>query len=164
MCRPTSTCPFAAALFGSVSGSAAGAVVGAIAGWLLSAGYVVSGGVDSLGVAPLIFGTLGMGIGGSGGAVGGMIEGWCLAGGNGPAEGSAAKWGAILGILWGLQPILWLAFQVDAAQTLKFGLVIALAVAPLGAVAGLLGGLTARQVVRAFGVVRPASIPIGKKN
>jgi len=162
MCRPT--CPFAAALFGSIAGSAAGASVGAASGWLLFAAYAGSGGYDAHGVALLIFGTLGMGIGGSGGAVGGMVEGWNLAEAKRTAERAAAKWGAGLGALWGLQPILWLTFSADAATALKFGPRIALAVVVLGAVAGLLGGMAARQVVEALGMVPPSAIPTGKRN
>ena len=150
MCRPT--CPFAPALFGSIVGSAAGASVGAVSGWLFYVVYAAWGGSDVQGVALLIFGTLGMGIGGSGGAVGGMVEGWRLGEGKGPAEVSAARWGAGLGGLWGLQPILWLAFRSDLGQCLRFGIGIALVVMMLGAVAGQVGSLVARALVRAFGL------------
>ena len=164
MHRPT--CPFAAALFGSISGSAAGAAVGAMTGWLLHAAYAGGGGADAGGVAVLVFGTLGMGIGGSGGAVGGMIEGWGLAGGRGAAEGpaSGARWGAGLGALWGLQPILWLTFRVHPGLALRSSLGITLAVVALGAVAALLGSLTARQVVRSSGMIPPSSIPVGRRH
>jgi hypothetical protein len=156
MCRPT--CPFAPALFGSIVGSAAGASVGAVSGWLLYAIYAGSGGTDPQGLAFLVFGTMGMGIGGSGGAVGGMVEGWSLGEAKGPAEHSAARWGAGLGGLWGLQPILWLAFRSDASHAIKFGLGITLVVMTLGAIAGLLGGLTARKTARAFGLVGVSSV------
>jgi hypothetical protein len=157
MCRPT--CPFAPALFGSIVGSAAGATLGAISGWLLYAAYAGSGGADAQGVALLLFGTLGMAIGGSGGVIGGMVEGWSLGQGKGTAEISALKWGASLGGLWGLQPILWLAFKSDVSHFFRFGLGITLAVLALGGVTGLLGSLTARKVVRAFGLVRASDCP-----
>jgi hypothetical protein len=156
MCRPT--CPFAPALFGSIVGSAAGASVGAVSGWLLYAVYAVWGGSDANGVALLIFGTLGMGIGGSGGAVGGMVEGWSLGEGKGPAEVSAAKWGAGLGGLWGLQPILWLALRSDLGRCLRFGLAIALVVMMVGAVAGQVGSQAASRVIRAFGLARGSDV------
>lgn len=156
------TCPFAAALFGSISGSAAGALVGAVTGWLLYAAYVASGGRDAHAFALLAFGTLGMGVGGSGGAVGGMIEGWGLVESRGPADASAARWGAGLGGLWALQPILWLAFTADASTALTTGVGVAAALMGLGAVAGQVGGLAARRVVRAVGVGLAWPLPVRK--
>jgi hypothetical protein len=161
MCRPT--CPFAAALFGTISGSASGGVVGAVSGWLLHAAYLGSGGDDPQGLAFLVFGTLGTGIGGSGGAVGGMVEGWGLAEGKGSSEAHSARWGAILGVLWGLQPILWLASKGDTGRMWWYGLEITLVVIVLGVIAGLLGGQTARLVVRTSGLVRPATSLPGKR-
>ena len=150
MCCPI--CPFASALIGSIAGSASGASVGAVSGWLLYAAYLRSGGSDSQGVAVLVFGTLGMAIGGSGGAVGGLIDGWRFAEGKGPDEGSAEGWGAGLGILWGLQPILWLSFTTDPRTAITSSLVVILAVVSLGASAGRLGGIVARPVVRSFSI------------
>ncbi len=161
MCKPT--CPFAAALFGSIAGSAAGAASGAVSGWTLYAAYAISGGRDVGGLVPLIFGTLGMAVGGSGGAVGGMVQGWSLAGSKGPAEASAARWGAGLGGLWSLQPILWLAFTVDPATALRPAAGVAIALVALGGVAGLIGAATAGSVVRAFVVARPPEVPAGKR-
>jgi hypothetical protein len=157
MCRPS--CPTAPALFGSIAGSASGAAVGAVAGWLMFVAFWRGGGTDPGGLAILVFGTLGMGIGGSGGAVGGMISGWGLASGKAHAEGTAARWGGGLGALWGLQPILWLATRVDALTTLRSAAEILLAVSALGAVAGVLGALTARQVVRNFVLVSEGRRP-----
>jgi hypothetical protein len=155
-------CPFAAALFGSISGSAAGAAAGAVSGWLLYVAYAASGGRDAQGFALLAFGTLGMGVGGSGGAVGGMIEGWALVEAGSSAEASAARWGASLGGLWALQPILWLAFAVETSTALACGAGVAAVVTALGAASGLIGGLAARSVVRALGIVRASALPIRK--
>ncbi|WP_435010967.1 hypothetical protein P12x_002257 [Tundrisphaera lichenicola] len=157
-----SACPFAAALFGSISGSAAGSAVGAMSGWLLYAAYSTSGGRDASGFALLAFGTLGMGVGGSGGAVGGMIEGWSMVEGPGPTEVSASKWGAILGGLWSLQPILWLAFTTDRATALSFGAGASAIVMSLGAISASLGGLAARSIVRALGIAGSSALPIRK--
>ena len=152
MHRPA--CPFAAALFGSIAGSAAGAALGAASGWLFYAVYAASVGRDGQGFALLAFGTLGMGVGGSGGAVGGMVEGWGVSEGKGPAEATAARWGAGLGALWALQPILWLGLTAGGSAALVYGAGIAAIVAGLGALAGLVGGLVARSTVRALGVGR----------
>jgi hypothetical protein len=157
-----SACPFAAALFGSIARSAAGAAVGAVSGWLIYAAYAASGGRDVQGFALLAFGTLGMGVGGSGGAVGGMVEGWALVEAKGPAEASAARWGACLGGLWALQPILWLGFTAESSTALAYGTGIAAIVTALGAVAGMIGGLAARSVVRALGVGRASALSIRK--
>ncbi len=160
MCR--STCPFAPALIGAIAGSVAGAASGAASGWLAYAVYVNLGGRDVQGFAFLFFGTLGMAVGGSAGAVGGLIEGWGIGRATGPAEASAARWGATLAGLWGLQPILWLAFTADRMTALESGLGIAATVLVAGAFAGLLGALASRRVVRAFGVGGPAVAALGK--
>jgi hypothetical protein len=157
------TCPFAAALFGAIAGSAAGAAAGATSGWLLYAAYAASAAKDAQGFALLAFGTLGMGVGGSGGAVGGMIEGWALIEAGGPAEAPAAKWGAGLGGLWALQPILWLAFTAETPTALACGAGVAAVLTALGASAGLIGGLAARSVVRALGVGRAHLIAPGRR-
>lgn len=150
-----STCPFAAALFGSISGSAAGAAFGVASGWILYAPYVALNGWDAHGLIFLIFGTLGLGVGGSGGAVGGMSEGW-----NESEEGgSASKWGAALGSLWAFQPILWLAITAPPPIALAFGVGIAAILAGLGGVAATIGGAAARSLGRAFGVGLSSGLP-----
>ncbi len=161
MCR--SNCPFAAALFGAIAGSAAGAALGAASGWLLYAAYAGIDTRDASGLALLLCGTLGMAIGGSAGSVGGMIEGWANVQAHGSARGAAARWGATLAGLWALQPILWLAISSDRATALTSGLGIAASALIVGAFAGLLGGVAARAVVRAFGLGGPAALAVDKR-
>jgi len=158
-----STCRFAAALFGLIGGCVVGAAFGVFSGWLLYASYVPPCGRHADPFALLAFGTLGMSVGGSGGATGGMIGGWGLAGAGGTARASAARWGAVVGGFWSLQPILWLVLTTRLPSALACGVGVAAVVTALGAASGSLGSLAARSVIGFLGSDRVASFPLSRR-